>query len=1082
MSFSQTGSVITQSASPADFSTLNGMTGVTYAVSGRVTIINLGTNRIDFNATVNHNPEELVLICNAAATTTAANIPFRLNANTVYNYGVERVVGGATTYSKGAGIILTSPGTNSFSSKSMQAEHLSVFNWNGGDILVAGVVEFANGSEITQNSGRFLQLNATNACQLRLQSFNAANKLKQNVNNLELDGVDQPMPLFTTQGTNTGVFKLSNSFLQNPNFSYTNSVDFIDLDNSNNRSPYDFGFGTSDPTFINAITTFQNLAKRMTAIENVPGNSNGYNEIRRQVSVNVRDDTGGAITEFSYYGVDTDNGARRAGVNSIADHTTNIEYTANNASELSANLLIEAIDCNELATPIINVDDRTNASGTIPISILAFGKEVVTVNPEAYGLGPQLIVATALPDFGVTAATKAEVLAYTQADTPAKAYDLSHVFRLDNFQLYRPKIATLTANGLLNLSGHNVVIDATAEEVFSFDGSTVTIKADAFSVDNLTNAGTVTYANGATGSLMSFSGVNTWAIYSTEADRDANTNVLSSGTGAETYNFAYVSNTTYWLRIVISGETLLKSVTPAGAGTTEVDFNTSSLLSAINESVIRIDTQLGYVSPIVYFDGNEATNGNGSSARPFNNIDDAVAEAQTINANEIDVRSSATLNANAQNVNIKAIQESLLININGQDITSSLFSGLVVYGNCVTTGSQIKDSIVGLPGIGGLSNFDGIIRNSILRNTLTTAGNVALSTVGTEQNDLIEISVGSGNLSGGELTANFNLTNVGAGQIVDLSFFSGSVIIDASCTGGTIIIKGQCKITDNSSGATVNDLTFNSEISVMRNDIVSEIDANEVKIDSILQDTNELQVNQGNWLTAAGFSTHTAADVADLIVIPDNTGSVDEAAIASAVRSELTAELARIDANISTRSTFNVSDETVTVTGTLGTLDALNTSQNVQHANTQGLVSGITSTNPAEVYTYFTELSREDAFKADVSTLSTFNPAVDTVARVTLVDSCTANADMRGTDGANTVAPDNANIALNAGWLVDLMKYHNNKTVFMAADGLTPATQALAYQAVTYDNDGITPLKTVRFIDTNGNPTTLQLSVGFELI
>jgi hypothetical protein len=37
--------------------------------------------------------------------------------------------------------------------------------------------------------------------------------------------------------------------------------------------------------------------------------------------------------------------------------------------------------------------------------------------------------------------------------------------------------------------------------------------------------------------------------------------------------------------------------------------------------------------------------------------------------------------------------------------------------------------------------------------------------------------------------------------------------------------------------------------------------------------------------------------------------------------------------------------------------------------------------------------------------------ATGTVARVTLVDTCTTNSDMRGTDGANMVAPDNAGIA-----------------------------------------------------------------------
>lgn len=42
---------------------------------------------------------------------------------------------------------------------------------------------------------------------------------------------------------------------------------------------------------------------------------------------------------------------------------------------------------------------------------------------------------------------------------------------------------------------------------------------------------------------------------------------------------------------------------------------------------------------------------------------------------------------------------------------------------------------------------------------------------------------------------------------------------------------------------------------------------------------------------------------------------------------------------------------------------------------------------------------------ADGTGYSTFNQAIDTVARVALVDECTANADMRGTDGAYTGTP-----------------------------------------------------------------------------
>jgi hypothetical protein len=48
---------------------------------------------------------------------------------------------------------------------------------------------------------------------------------------------------------------------------------------------------------------------------------------------------------------------------------------------------------------------------------------------------------------------------------------------------------------------------------------------------------------------------------------------------------------------------------------------------------------------------------------------------------------------------------------------------------------------------------------------------------------------------------------------------------------------------------------------------------------------------------------------------------------------------------------------------------------------------------------------------AEVSQQDFFNGALDTVANVTLVATTTTNTDMRGTDGANTIAPDNAGIA-----------------------------------------------------------------------
>jgi len=56
----------------------------------------------------------------------------------------------------------------------------------------------------------------------------------------------------------------------------------------------------------------------------------------------------------------------------------------------------------------------------------------------------------------------------------------------------------------------------------------------------------------------------------------------------------------------------------------------------------------------------------------------------------------------------------------------------------------------------------------------------------------------------------------------------------------------------------------------------------------------------------------------------------------------------------------------------------------------------------ATIYNYFTDGTREDAFKADVSGLSTFDPSSDTVANVTTVQTTVSNNDMRGTDSVPT--------------------------------------------------------------------------------
>ena len=140
----------------------------------------------------------------------------------------------------------------------------------------------------------------------------------------------------------------------------------------------------------------------------------------------------------------------------------------------------------------------------------------------------------------------------------------------------------------------------------------------------------------------------------------------------------------------------------------------------------------------------------------------------------------------------------------------------------------------------------------------------------------------------------------------------------------------------------------------------TKIDTIDGVVDTILVDTNELQGNQGDWATATGFATATSLSITNSNV-NDIKAKTDQLA-------------------------FTVANQ----------------------VDSNSLTGG---TSPSAIYDYFVDGSREDLFKADISSLATsasilalndFDPTNDVVARVTLVDTTTTNTDM--TSGTSPTA------------------------------------------------------------------------------
>ena len=205
------------------------------------------------------------------------------------------------------------------------------------------------------------------------------------------------------------------------------------------------------------------------------------------------------------------------------------------------------------------------------------------------------------------------------------------------------------------------------------------------------------------------------------------------------------------------------------------------------------------------------------------------------------------------------------------------------------------------------------------------------------------------------LPANFSTLIVGTGA--DLGKVTPSNPAAGSGSSHTaqdvadlILVTPANKLATDASG----DVTANNMRGTDGANTVAPVDVSS-SVALILADTSDLQANQNNWLTA---TTTVSSNMRGT----DNANTVTPVDVSGA---------------IAALNDFNPAVDTV------ARVTLVDTTTDLTNGGSGG------GTNPADIYTYFTDGTREDAFKADTSGLSTFDPASDTVARVTLVDTTT---------------------------------------------------------------------------------------------
>jgi len=152
-------------------------------------------------------------------------------------------------------------------------------------------------------------------------------------------------------------------------------------------------------------------------------------------------------------------------------------------------------------------------------------------------------------------------------------------------------------------------------------------------------------------------------------------------------------------------------------------------------------------------------------------------------------------------------------------------------------------------------------------------------------------------------------------------------------------------------------------------------------VDSILVDTDELQQNQGDWATATGFSSHSAADVVTAMQAVSGDFKADVSSLAtqasldtvdSNVDSILadTNELQQNQGDWATADTSSLARES-SVSDIKAVTDKIDTTLVLNGASYQftadSLANSPSGDGAADIYNYFVDAGREDLFKADVS-------------------------------------------------------------------------------------------------------------------
>ena len=544
MSFSLSGSTITQSGTDANLSGLAGIAGVTTVAEGAAskpyTVYSIGDRRLTINGTLNHDPaiEKLVIGDGISGASILVN-------SGTYNYGVTTVFSGFTQRSTELGLVITRITNSNFDQPVFDVNGSGTFNWNGGVINTGGTFYFRSGSTVTINDAI-----------INIQNPNGGQLFRSFTTNLNVNGLKKiggAVLLYSSPASFAGYEPIHSDLT--PQSSGRQDYSLLFYGNSTAITVENFkGFG--NPVDIGYIDNGGAILKNpLNGSSTTIGGwlsgsrSDTYITTTKDVEISFVNELGSVVNP-KIYAVDADSGNRKS-QNSNNDLADKVYSSTAVSGDVSFDVITGIY--NALNTQNDTMDVRF-AGDVASFKFAEYSRALSSTSINLKGNDAVAVDWILFPDTLITQLTKATVDAYSTLDNALEFYDRAKSYLYDNFAGQVATFVTRSGNAI-DAGAYDVDIDATAGAAFALSGNTITIKTSTF-VGDMVTTGVITLLNGAT-----FNGTRTDAngtvapltnLTLTGVQNNTEIRVYDAGTTTEVAGQENVTTGTFTTSIVVS--------------------------------------------------------------------------------------------------------------------------------------------------------------------------------------------------------------------------------------------------------------------------------------------------------------------------------------------------------------------------------------------------------------------------------------------------------------------------------------------------------------------------------------------------